>query len=62
MVGEQVEYMNRGIDVQSITITDLRDEEGNPVEKANPGNRIFITTEPEIQLGAANGILRRKKG
>ena len=62
MVGEEVEYMNRGIEVQSMSITDLRDEDGRSVEKANPGNRIFITTEPEIQMGEKNGILRRKKG
>ncbi len=61
LVGEQVEYMNRGIDVQSITITDMRDEEGHSVEKANPGNRLFIVTEPELQMGETNGILRRKK-
>ncbi len=61
-VGEQVEYMKRGIDVQLLTITGMRDENGNPLEKANPGNTLFITTEPELQLMDINGIFRRKKG
>jgi U32 family peptidase len=60
-VGAQVEYMNPGIDVQPLKITDMQDEEGVFLEKANPGNRIFISTEPELQLGETNGILRRKK-
>jgi len=61
MVGEQVEYMHRGIEVQSLIITALRDEEGNFLEKANPGNRIFLETEPGLQSGEINGIFRRKK-
>lgn len=61
MVGEQVEYMNRGIDVQSLKITGMQGDEGNSLEKANPGNRIIITTEPELKMGETNGIFRRKK-
>ena len=62
LVGEQVEYMKRGIDVQLLTITAMRDEGGISFEKGNPGNHIYLTTEPQIEFGgAANGILRRRK-
>ncbi|MBU1565637.1 MAG: U32 family peptidase [Proteobacteria bacterium] len=61
MVGEQIEYMNRGIDVQLLRITHMQGEDGNSLQKANPGNRILITIEPELQMGETNGILRRKK-
>ncbi len=61
MVGEQIEYMHRGIEVQPLKITGMQDEEGNSLEKANPGNRILILTVPELKPGEVNGILRRKK-
>lgn len=61
LVGEEVEYMDRGIGVQPLTITALQDSEGNFLDKANPGNRVILVTEPEISQGEANGILRRKK-
>lgn len=60
-VGELIEYMEQGLDVQSLTITGMQDEEGQQLEKANPGNKIFISTEPNLAQGAVNGILRRKK-
>ncbi len=59
--GEQVEYMHRGITVQPLQITGMRDEEGKNLEKGNPGNRIYLVTEPELQLGEKNGILRRRR-
>ncbi len=60
-VGEQVEYMNRGILVQPLTITAMHDEEGTVVTKGNPGNRLFISTEPELLPCETNAILRREK-
>jgi U32 family peptidase len=61
IVGEQIEFMHRGIGVQELTVTALRDEEGNLLEKANPGNRISLETDPVLQSAQANGILRRKR-
>ncbi|MFH0782783.1 MAG: U32 family peptidase [Pseudomonadota bacterium] len=61
-VGEQMEYMNTGIEVQSLTVTAMHDEEGNSLTKGNPGNRIFISTEPELLPCEINAILRREKG
>ncbi|EKD36440.1 MAG: hypothetical protein ACD_75C01511G0003 [uncultured bacterium] len=61
-VGEEVEYMSRGIEVVPVTVTGMRDEEGGAaVVKANPGNRIRLTTVPPLASGETNGILRRRK-
>jgi U32 family peptidase len=60
-VGDEIEYMERGIAVQPLTLVGLRGEEGNALEKANPGNRVYFTTVPEIQGGEPHAILRRQK-
>lgn len=59
--GEEIEYMQRGIDCLSTTIIRLEDEEGRVVEKANPGNRLFLYTEPGLPVCEVNAIFRRKK-
>jgi putative protease len=59
--GEQGEYMHRGIAVQPLQIIGMRDEEGKNLEKGNPGNRLYLVTEPLLQDGEKNGIIRRKK-
>jgi putative protease len=60
-IGEQVEYMNRTIGETQLSITGMVDEEGRSLTKANPGNRLFLETYPELDSGEVNGILRRKK-
>ena len=59
--GEEIEYMLQGIDCEAVKITRMEDEEGGEVEKANPGNKLFIYTEPPFSECAVNAILRRKK-
>jgi len=59
--GTVIEYMSRGAGVSEFMITVMIDEEGRRVEKANPGNRLFLKTEPDLTAGEVNGILRRKK-
>jgi U32 family peptidase len=59
--GEEIEYMLKGINCNSVTITRLEDEEGRVVEKANPGNKLFVYTEPELIECEVNAIFRRKK-
>ena len=60
-VGEQVEYMEKGIGCVPLTVVGMVDEAGNSIAKANPGNRIHMFTEPPLMQGEANGILRRRK-
>ncbi len=59
--GTVIEYMSRRMDVSEFKVTAMIDEEGRRVMKANPGNRLFLKTEPDLALGEVNGILRRKK-
>ncbi len=59
--GEEIEYMLRGVDCNRVTITRLEDEEGRVIEKANPGNKLFVFTEPALAECEVNAIFRRKK-
>lgn len=59
--GEEIEYMLRGINCTKVTIIRLEDEEGRVIEKANPGNKLFVFTEPALIECEVNAILRRKK-
>ncbi len=58
--GAEVEYMKRGFDIDRVRIIAMHDLEGNEVEKANPGNRLVLTTEPQLGDVEINGILRRE--
>lgn len=61
LVGEDVEYMEQGIGIQPVTITDMTNEGGTSIAKANPGNLIELSTAPPLRSAQKNGILRRKK-
>lgn len=56
----EVEFMGRGLDVQSARITAMYDEDGNKMEKANPGNRVLLQTDPEVPEYPVHTILRRE--
>ena len=57
--GNQVEYMLPGIECVACTITRMETEKGEELNRANPGNRVFLYTEPSLGQGRLNGILRR---
>ncbi len=58
--GDRVEYMDVGINVQSFVIDAMLDEKGTPVTRANPGNRVYLQTTPELSTLQLNGIIRRE--
>jgi putative protease len=58
-VGDIIEYMLPGIEVIGLAVVAMRDEKGVEIHRANPGNRVFLTTEPLLSCGIQNGILRR---
>ncbi len=60
-VGERIEYMGQGIEVLELTVTGLRGEDGQGLEKGNPGNRVFLATDPPLPTGEVNAILRRRR-
>lgn len=59
--GDQVEYMLPGIECIPLKVVRMETEKGEEKTRANPGNRIFLHTEPLLSQGKLNGILRRKK-
>ncbi len=56
--GDEIEYMLPGIAVIPLTVVAMRTEQGEPVVRANPGNRVFLHTTPPLSAGTENGILR----
>ncbi len=58
--GDIIEYMGRNLETISCTVTSIFLEDGSDIERANPGNRVSIRTEPVILEPELNCILRKK--
>jgi len=59
--GEHIEYMKQGMELIPVKIISMEKEEGTSLAKANPGNRVFMKTEPQLPEGVTHGIFRRQK-
>lgn len=59
--GDLVEYMLPGIECVAMKVVRMVTERGEELCRANPGNMIFLYTEPPLSQGRLNGILRRNK-
>jgi len=59
-VGEEIEYMGRGLEAEKATIVAMENEKGESVSYANPGNRVILVCEPQFGGLEENSILRRK--
>lgn len=60
-VGERIAYMGTGIELLPVTVIAMESETGEPVNRANPGNRVHLKTEPSLAIATENGILRRER-
>ncbi|MBU0663662.1 MAG: U32 family peptidase [Proteobacteria bacterium] len=58
--GDLIEYMLPGIEVMPLKVVAMRSEKEEEISRANPGNMVFLTTEPLLSCGVKNGILRRQ--
>lgn len=58
--GDIIEYMAPGIEVTAVTVAAMRTEKGEEISRANPGNRLFLSTEPSLTRAEVNGMLRRQ--
>jgi putative protease len=58
--GDIIEYMAQGIEVTAVTVAAMRTENGEKISRANPGNRVFLSTEPSLAWAEVNGMLRRQ--
>ena len=58
--GDQVEYLGRGIDPDLVTVTAMTLEDGTPIVRANPGNRVCLQTEPPLEQVELHALLRKR--
>ncbi len=59
--GERVELMGRGEQIEKTTITKMIDAEGREIEKANPGNSLYLELDPPLAATEIHSIFRREK-
>lgn len=59
--GEEIEYMDRGMQQTKTRITRMVDFDGVEHQRAHPGNRLQFQLEPELDVVEVHGIFRRKK-
>lgn len=60
-LGETVELMGTKMHSEKTTIKAMHDLDGQPLVKANPGNRLHLVLEPQLRKAEVNDILRREK-
>ena len=59
--GETIEYLCRDINTVAFKIKQLLDQDGIPLEQANPGNIVKIKYDSGVdQVWEINGLLRKK--
>ena len=60
--GETVEYLCRDINVFTFEVLELLDQDGIPLEQANPGNNVKIQYDSELTWAwEMNGLLRKQR-
>ncbi len=60
-VGELIEYMGRGMVLQPVVVEAMYSEKKEHHPVANPGNRVYLHTRPELKDCEVHGILRRRR-
>jgi putative protease len=58
--GDQIEYLGRSLTPSICTAVAMTTEDGIPKERANPGDRIILTTSPALESPEVNAVLRKK--
>jgi putative protease len=58
--GDTLEYLGQGIRTLPVTVKKLRDQDGQEVKRANPGNKVFLETTPKLAAPELHTILRKK--
>jgi len=58
--GDRIEYLGPGLLTLSCVVTRMTLEDGASIVRANPGNRVLLTTEPPVPAPEANSIFRKK--
>ena len=58
--GDSIEYLGRNLETACCTVARMSLEDGTEIERANPGTRIILRTEPVIGKPEGNSLLRKK--
>lgn len=58
--GDQVEHLGRSIEPDLVTVIAMELEDGTPLERANPGNRVLLRTEPVLKRVENHALLRKR--
>jgi Collagenase and related proteases len=59
-VGDQVEYLGRTIEPESVTVSAIQLEDGTSTYRANPGSRVILHTEPSLTTIEPYSLLRKQ--
>lgn len=59
--GEELEYMGRGMETQTVIVENIAALKGGIVEQANPGNVVHLETIPQLRKCEIHSIFRREK-
>jgi len=59
--GEWIEYMGRDMRCIQTQIIDMKNQNGEATDRANPGNMMLIRCQPQLDPAVKNDILRRQK-
>ncbi|MCI5157379.1 MAG: U32 family peptidase [Candidatus Electrothrix sp. AUS1_2] len=60
--GDRIEYLGREPEPILCTAVAMQTEVGEPKERANPGDRIILTTSPALKNPELNALLRKNFG
>ncbi len=58
--GDRIEYLGRELKPITCTVVAMTAVDGEPKERANPGNRIILTTSPALETPERNAVLRKR--
>jgi len=58
--GQTLEYLGKGLNSSFHKVIKIKNEDGDYLEKANPGNKIRITTNPQPEEWEPGGLLRKE--
>lgn len=58
-VGDRVEYLGRDIEPVAVVVSGIRLEDGTPIQRANPGCQVLVTTEPPLHCVEPHALMRK---
>ncbi len=60
--GDTIEYMFRGAEILELAVLAMKDERGNVVTRANPGDHVYLSFSGTNAGLEENGMFRRRRG